>query len=64
MRRTTVLGLLVLAGALPVVKAQPPAASAPKVIDAEKVRDNLWVLRGGGGNTAVFVTANGVCGST
>ena len=60
MRRTTVLGLLVLAGALPVVKAQPPAANAPKVVDAEKVRDNLWVLRGGGGNTAVFVGADGV----
>ncbi len=60
MRRATVLGLLVLAGALPVVKAQPPAANAPKVVDAERVRDNLWVLRGGGGNTAVFVGADGV----
>ena len=60
MKRATVLGLLVLAGALPVVKAQPPAANTPKVIDAERVRDNLWVLRGGGGNTAVFLGADGV----
>ncbi|HQZ18279.1 MAG TPA: MBL fold metallo-hydrolase [Vicinamibacteria bacterium] len=60
MRRATLLGLLVLAGALPAVKAQPPAANAPKVIEAEKVKDNLWVLRGGGGNSAVFVTADGV----
>ena len=44
------------------VKAQPPAANAPKVVEVEKVKDNLFVLRGqgGGGNTAVFVTANGV----
>ena len=24
------------------------------------MKDNLFVLKGGGGNTAVFVTANGV----
>jgi len=43
------------------VKAyQPPAADAPKVIEVEKVKDNLYVLRGGGGNTAVFLTASGV----
>jgi glyoxylase-like metal-dependent hydrolase (beta-lactamase superfamily II) len=40
--------------------AQPPAANAPKVIEVEKVKDNLFVLRGGGGNTAVFVGADGV----
>jgi len=60
MRRATLLGLLVLAAALPAVMAQPPAANAPKVVEAEKVKDNLWVLRGGGGNSAVFVTADGV----
>ena len=42
--------------------AQSPAPSpeAPKAIEVEKVKDNLWVLRGGGGNTAVFATAGGV----
>jgi cyclase len=62
MRRGIVLGVLLAAGALAVVKAQPPAANAnaPKVIDVDKVKDNLWVLKGGGGNTAVFLTANGV----
>ncbi len=60
MKRVLVLSILVAAGALPAVMAQPPAANAPKVVDAERVRDNLWVLRGGGGNTAVFVTADGV----
>jgi glyoxylase-like metal-dependent hydrolase (beta-lactamase superfamily II) len=49
-------------GALAALRAQQPAADAPKVIEVEKVKDNLFVLRGagGGGNTAVFVTANGV----
>jgi cyclase len=53
------LGVLVAVGGLTVVLAQP-AANAPKVVDVEKVKDNLFVLRGGGGNTAVFVMANGV----
>ena len=61
MKRGMVLGMLLALGALAAVKAQPPAADAPKVIEVEKVKDNLYVLRGGGGgNTAVFVTANGV----
>ena len=59
MRRAVVLGVLVAVGGLVAVKAQP-AANAPKVIEVEKVKDNLYVLRGGGGNTAVFLTANGV----
>ena len=42
---------------------QPPAAAAqpaPKIVEVEKLKDNLFVLKGGGGNTAVFVLANGV----
>ena len=30
------------------------------MVEVDKVKDNLFVLKGGGGNTAVFVTANGV----
>jgi glyoxylase-like metal-dependent hydrolase (beta-lactamase superfamily II) len=60
MRRALVLGILLAFGALAAVKAQPPAADAPKVVEVEKIKDNLYVLRGGGGNTAVFLTANGV----
>src|SRR5205814_628018 len=62
MRRGIVLGVLLALGALAVVKAQPPAPdpNAPKVVDVDKVKDNLYVLKGGGGNTAVFITANGV----
>jgi len=61
------LGMLLALGALATIKAQPPAAATTKIIEVEKVKDNLWVLRGkdsagvdGGGNTAVFATANGV----
>ena len=62
MKRTVVLGLVLSVGALVAVAAQQPPANAPKVIEVEKVKDNLYVLRGngGGGNTAVFITSTGV----
>src|SRR5205809_3775759 len=31
-----------------------------RVVDVDKLRGNLCVLRGGGGNTAIFIAANGV----
>jgi cyclase len=43
---------------LAVAAAQAPAA-APKVVTVDKLRDTLYVLRGGGGNTALFLTAKG-----
>ena len=60
MKRVLVLGLLLTVGGAVMMAAQQPAANAPKVVEVEKVKDNLYVLRGGGGNTAVFVMANGV----
>jgi glyoxylase-like metal-dependent hydrolase (beta-lactamase superfamily II) len=60
MKRALVLGLLLSAGTLITVAAQQQAANAPKVIEVEKVKDNLYVLRGGGGNSAVFITSAGV----
>ena len=60
MRRALVLGLLLVSGGIAIVAAQQPAAKTPKEVTVEKVKDNLFVLRGGGGNTAVFVMANGV----
>ena len=59
MKRAVVLGVLVVFGGLVAMKAQP-AADAPRVVEVEKVKDNLFVLRGGGGNTAVLVMADGV----
>jgi glyoxylase-like metal-dependent hydrolase (beta-lactamase superfamily II) len=53
--------VLITVGGFAALSAQP-AQDAPKVVDVEKVKDNLYVLRGngGGGNTAVFITAGGV----
>jgi glyoxylase-like metal-dependent hydrolase (beta-lactamase superfamily II) len=65
--RGLVLGTLVLAGLLSAAVGAvqrgrggvPPAPSA-EALQIDKIRDNLYVLRGGGGNTAVFVTTTGV----
>ena len=63
MKRVLVLSSIVVAAMVAVagralVAQQPPAE--PKVAAIEKVKDNLYMVTGGGGNTAVFVTANGV----
>lgn len=60
MKRGLVLGTLVVVGALLAAAGaarQTPSASS---IQVDKVRDNLYVLRGGGGNTAALITAKGV----
>src|SRR5678815_5334774 len=38
------------------LQAEPSLAG----LTVDKLKDNLFVVRGGGGNTAVFVTADGV----
>src|SRR5215212_5040326 len=63
MKRELVLGTVVAAGALSMTVAafqQPAAPAPPKVVEADKLKDNLWVMKGGGGNSAVFVNADGV----
>jgi cyclase len=62
MTRRTALGTLLAVGALSLVVSgyQSPSPAAPKVVEVEKVKDNLFVLKGGGGNTAVLVGAAGV----
>src|SRR4029079_117006 len=55
-----VLGILLATGALVAVRAQPPAQHGPKVVEVEKVKDNLFVLHGGRGNNDICVPANGV----
>ena len=60
MKRTLVLGAVVLVGGFSIgVSAMRQAAQTNKV-QVEKLDERLFVLRGGGGNTAVFVTADGV----
>jgi cyclase len=64
MKRGCVLGVLLGIGvlSLALVAQQAPGGGqqAPRVIEVEKLKDNLFVLKGGGGNTAVFITSGGV----
>jgi glyoxylase-like metal-dependent hydrolase (beta-lactamase superfamily II) len=61
MRRIHVLGVLITAGALSMTAAAyQQGGEKPRVVEVEKLKDNLFVLRGGGGNSGVFVMANGV----
>jgi glyoxylase-like metal-dependent hydrolase (beta-lactamase superfamily II) len=68
MKRGIVLGALLTIGALSLtVTAYQQArggagAGQPqeKVVTVDKIKDNLFVFKGGGGNTTVFVGANGV----
>ena len=57
MKRSLVLGSIVLAGlilALFVNAQQAPLGTI------QKVAENLYMIPGGGGNTAVYIAANGV----
>jgi glyoxylase-like metal-dependent hydrolase (beta-lactamase superfamily II) len=51
-----------IAGGLSMTLAafQQPAQPEERVITVDKIKDNLYVLKGGGGNTAVFIIATGV----
>jgi len=63
MRREFILGALIVVGGLAIAAAaqQPPApAPSASALEVNKLKDNLFVLSGGGGNTSVFVQANGV----
>jgi cyclase len=62
MSRAWVLGIVLGVGALSAAAAahQAQPQPAPKVVEVEKLKDNLYMLKGGGGNTAVFVTSGGV----
>ena len=63
MKRAVVLFALTSVGALSLLaaesqnQAQPPTS---KVVQIQKLKDNLYVLSGGGGNSTVFVTDLGV----
>ena len=59
MKRGLVLGILVAVG----VASLAVTASTQQgemVVEVEQVQNNLYVLKGGGGNSAAFVTARGV----
>ena len=56
MKRLAILAAIVLAGSTIAVAAQ----QFPPIVGIDKVKNNLYVVPGEGGNTAVFVTARGV----
>jgi cyclase len=61
MKRSVVLGTLLVIGGLSIgVSAARQGGGQTQTVQVEKLHDNLFVLRGGGGNTAVFVTADGI----
>jgi cyclase len=59
MRRKIVLGVLVSVGSLSIGVAAWQGAQE-RTITVSQVKDNLYMLQGGGGNTAVFVRSDGV----
>jgi len=64
MKRLIVLAALVAAGGASLTVAAfqqlPATQPAPRVVEVDKLKDNLYLLKGGGGNSTVFITANGV----
>lgn len=62
MKRGMILAALLAVGGLSlgVSAFQQAGGGQPQTITVDKVKDNLFVLRGGGGNTAVFVGTSGV----
>jgi glyoxylase-like metal-dependent hydrolase (beta-lactamase superfamily II) len=57
MKRLAVVSGLLLAGAISLVAAQQ---GQPAALEIQKVKDNLYMITGGGGNTAAFITEKGV----
>jgi len=69
MKRQIVLGTLIAMGLLSIslaalqqapARGGGPAQPAPREVQVNKLKDNLFMMTGGGGNSAVFVMANGV----
>ncbi len=63
MKRHLILSAIVATGVLSITLKsfqQPAVQPSAAAIEVDQLKDNLFVLKGGGGNTAAFVTANGV----
>jgi cyclase len=59
MKRLAVLSGLLLAGAISLMAANQQQRQ-PAALEIQKVKENLYVITGGGGNTAAFITEKGV----
>jgi cyclase len=60
MKREIVLGSLVVVGILSIGVAAWQGGTQDRVVNVSQVKDNLYMLQGGGGNTAVFIQSDGV----
>src|SRR5258706_11204513 len=62
MTRTFTLGAVLAIGTISLAAYQQPQPTGPKIVQAQKIKDNLYMLTGdgGGGNTAVYIGAAGV----
>ena len=62
MKRVIVLFGLISVFTLSVIftAQQGGGQQASRIVEVEKLKDNLYVLRGGGGNTTVFIASRGV----
>ena len=57
-KRALVLGAVMAFGVVSLTVTT--AGQREMVVEVERIKDNLYVLRGGGGNSAAFVTSDGV----
>lgn len=60
MKRLAVLFGLLFVGAISLAVAEASQQGQPAALEIQKVKDNLYVISGGGGNTAAFITEKGV----
>ncbi len=60
MKRLAVLSGLLLVGAISLAASKPLQQNQPAALEIQKVKDNLYMITGGGGNTAAFITEKGV----
>jgi cyclase len=54
------LGLLTVGAVSMIFAQQQPQQRPPAALELQKVKDNLYLITGGGGNTAAFITEKGV----
>jgi len=59
-RLAVLLGLLTVGAVSMIFARQQPQQRPPAALEIQKVKDNLYMITGGGGNTAAFITEKGV----
>jgi cyclase len=59
-RLAVLLGLLTVGAVAMIFAQQQPQQRPPAALEIQKVKDNLYMITGGGGNTAAFITEKGV----